>query len=155
MTRLLRAARLRVRLLAAFGLVCALLIAVTAIGVASQRQQQRAASDAAAVQVLSRQSMQLKFLNSDMNSWVIAYFANLQAASPAQVVSPGGNRDDAVKAKTAALAVLAQVRTTYLTGPERATFDQLKQQFTAVAAAEEEMAGLLRQDTKAGATKAT
>ena len=155
MTRLLRAARLRLRLLAAFGLVCALLIAVTAIGVAGQRQQQRAAGDAAAVQVLSRQAMQLKFLNADMNSWVIAYFANLQAGSPAQVVGPGSNRDDAVKAKTAALAVLGEVRTGYLTGPERATFDQLKQQFTAVAAAEEQMAGFLRQDTDAGVAKAT
>ena len=61
MTRLMRAARLRVRLLAAFGLVCALLVAVTAIGVAGQRQQQSAASDAAAIQVLSRQAMELKF----------------------------------------------------------------------------------------------
>ncbi|MGA5304932.1 methyl-accepting chemotaxis protein [Nucisporomicrobium flavum] len=156
MTRLLRGARLSVRLFVAFGLVCALLVAVTAIGVAGQRRQQQAAADAAAIQVLSRQSMQLKFLNADMNSWVIAYFSNLSSpgVSPADVVGPGTNRDDAVKAKTAALAVLGEVRTGYLTASERGTFDQLKQQFTAVAAAEEQMAGLLKQNTKAGVDEA-
>ncbi|MCA2216704.1 methyl-accepting chemotaxis protein [Jidongwangia harbinensis] len=156
MTGLLRATRLRVRLFGAFGLVCGLLVVVTAFGVAGQRQQQRAAGKAAAVQVLSRQTMELKFLNADMNSWVIAYFSNLQAGAgtPAQVVGPGSNRDDAVKAKKAAVAVLADMDLSHLSRTDRETFDQLKQQFTAVDAAEEEMAGFLREDTKAGADKA-
>jgi methyl-accepting chemotaxis protein len=156
MTDLLRATRLRVRLFGAFGLVCGLLVVVTAFGVAGQRQQQHAAGKAAAIQVLSRQTMELKFLNADMNSWVIAYFSNLQAGAgtPAQVVGPGSNRDDAVKAKKAAAAVLADMDLRHLSAAERETFDQLKQQFTAVDAAEEQMAGFLREDNKAGADKA-
>ncbi|BCJ50099.1 hypothetical protein Asp14428_15740 [Actinoplanes sp. NBRC 14428] len=154
MTRLLRGTRLSVRLLASFGLLGALLVAVTAIGVAGQRRQQQAAADAAAIQVLSRQSMQLKFLNSDMNSWVIAYFTNVQYTSPAKAVGPGSNRDDAVKAKTAAAQVLSQVRTQYLSTAERQTFDQLKQQFAAVSQAEEQIGTFLKQDNDAGVKSA-
>jgi methyl-accepting chemotaxis protein len=82
--------------------------------------------------------------------------SNLQAGAgtPAQVVGPGSNRDDAVKAKKAAAAVLANMDLRHLSAAERETFDQLKRQFTEVDAAEEQMAGFLREDNKAGADKA-
>jgi methyl-accepting chemotaxis protein len=149
MQRLLRGTRLRLRLLAAFGLVCGLLVAVTVMGVSGSRRQQRTADAAAAVQVLSRQTIQLKFLNSDRNSWVVAYMANVAAgASPQQSVGPGSNRDDAVKADTAARAVLAAVNTGAFVPAERAVFDDLKTQFATINAAEDEIVAHLKSGTK-------
>jgi methyl-accepting chemotaxis protein len=154
LTGVLRGTRLRVRLFGAFGLVCVLLVAVTFVGVAGQRRQQRAADDAAAVQVLSRQAMEMKFLTADMNSWVVAYMSNLASVKPAETVAAGGNRDEVVKDKKAASAVLAAMNAGFLTAAERASFDQLKQQFAAVDSDEEQIAGLLRKGSPADVQQA-
>src|SRR4051812_30086065 len=73
MVAVVRRFRLRSRLLGAFGLLCVLLAGITFIGVYTAGQQERDTVRVGRLSALNRAVMQLKFRDTDVSGWQVAY----------------------------------------------------------------------------------
>jgi methyl-accepting chemotaxis protein len=133
MSGLIRRFRLRPRMLGAFGVVCMLLAAVTAVGISGARRQANLSDQAADLQQLSRHSLELKFDATELFSYVLSYLVNVPyAAQPADVVADDGIHNRIVGLKTVALGQLDSASKFAMTQSEHVMLDQVRSGLTAM-----------------------
>ena len=155
MYRLVRRFRLRSRLLGGFGAVCVLLAAVTFIGVYAAGRQQDVTAEVGRLAALSRQVMQLKFRNTDLSGWQVAYawdVATMGGKAATDDESP--NRKGFLTSASALDDELAAVSVPELTSAESALFRSVRENLVSFLDIDKEIATLFQQDTPAAVKQA-
>ncbi|XVV17011.1 methyl-accepting chemotaxis protein [Actinoplanes sp. CA-131856] len=147
-----RRLRLRSRLAACFTLVMVLLGVVVVIGVVALHQQSDSAEKMRELQRLVHEVDEQKFYNADISGWQLAYAWDVYRLGYATAVKPTtDNRAGFLADKEKINAALESMPTELMTSTERATFDQIKEQWTTYFEADDKVvAAFAANKVKAG-----
>jgi methyl-accepting chemotaxis protein len=151
MFRLLRRLRLRNRLLGSFGALCVLLAGVTWIGVSQSGREEKITGQVGHLAALNRAVMQVKFRNTDLSGWQIAYAWDAaliggRAATDDQSANRRGFLDSAASQSKE----IAAVPVGDMSPAERALFAMVKDELARFMDTDKQVVQLYRQDTPAG-----
>ncbi|GGS83678.1 methyl-accepting chemotaxis protein [Planobispora rosea] len=151
MITLLRRVRLRTRLLAAFGVLFAMLATMAAVGAHQADSQRQVTERMGRLQTLTREVMELKFRDADVSGWQVAYAWDVpliggRAATEASSVNRKGFLDSAAALEKD----LARVHTEYMSPGEEALFEEIAEQFRIFLDHDAEVVKAFRKDTEAG-----
>ncbi|GII23003.1 hypothetical protein Pme01_26000 [Planosporangium mesophilum] len=150
MFHLLRRLRLRNRLLGAFGALCVLLAGVTWIGVSQSGQQQEITGEVARLAALNRTVMQLKFRNTDLSGWQIAYAWDATLiGGRAATEDQSPNRKGFLESAASQDKEIAAVPVGDLSPAERTLFATIKSELARFMETDKQIVQLYRQDTPA------
>ena len=148
----MRRLRLRPRMICAFSVVCALLVAVTAAGISGARRQAQLSTQATHLQELSRQSLELRSDATSLFSYVLSYVVNVPYATHASdVMADDGSRSGILALKPVTLSQLAAASDQNMTPSERALLKQVKSGLTAMFDSEAAGAAALKDNRVADA----
>jgi methyl-accepting chemotaxis protein len=148
---LLRRLRLRNRLLGSFGVLCALITVVTWLGVYESGQQEKITGQVGRLAALNRSVMQLKFRNTDLSGWQIAYaWDATKLGGRAAVEDQSPNRKGFLESAAAQDEEVAGVPVGDLSSSERALFTSIKDNLQKFMDTDKQIVELYRQNTPAG-----
>ncbi|GIH97314.1 chemotaxis protein [Planobispora siamensis] len=151
MISLLRAVRLRTRLLAAFAVLCVLLSGMAAIGISQSDTQRRLTERVGEMQVLTREVMELKFRDADVSGWQVAYAWDVPfIGGTAATADDSPNRKGFLDSAAALEKDLAAVHTGYLSPGEKALFEKIASSFRTFLDYDAQVVALFRKDSAAG-----
>jgi methyl-accepting chemotaxis protein len=150
MFRLLRRFRLRTRLLGSFGVLSVLLAAVTFLGVYQAGQQQKTTADVGRLATLSHTVMELKFRNTDISGWQIAYAWDASTmGGRAATEDSASNRKGFLDSAAQQDKEIAAVPVRDLAPSEAALFATIKDNLAKFMDTDKQIVALYRQDTPA------
>lgn len=148
MVRLLRRVRLQVRLLGGFGVICALLVASTAVGVAGALEQSRQTEQMTRLQALTRHAMELKFRSADIANWQVSYAWDVATLGGAAATSENApNRKGFLAAVRQLQDELAVVPHADLSPAEAGWLRQVKESFTVFMSIDDRVVTEFRRQT--------
>ncbi|MEV8508891.1 methyl-accepting chemotaxis protein [Actinoplanes sp. NPDC051475] len=149
--------RLRVgaRLVVCLGTVVALFVAAGVVGLVALRAQDRAVAHMKDMLLLSRAVQEIKYFNSDVSGWQVAYAWEAALGDPKAAVKP-----DAVS-RAGYLEVVGRLRThlksvdtTVMTAEESKTFKAIRDDWDAFLAMDDTIVALFAQGTPQSVSKA-
>ncbi|MFC3382584.1 methyl-accepting chemotaxis protein [Couchioplanes azureus] len=136
------------RLGGAFLLVCALLVAVAGAGAWGAHRQRQLQKDLTRLRGLAEQVHELRYFNADISGWQGYVYSEALVNGGAQAVEPDAyNRAGLLESKTAVYDLLPKVDRDYMTDAERAEFDRQRGLWDEYFKYDDEMVGLIAQDT--------
>ncbi len=146
---IVRRLRISKRLLAAFGLIVALIAVITVVGIAGGSSQENAGNELDRNVGMTRDAMQVKFRGADFNGWQTAYAFDVIRGLP-NAASDGSPSRKAFLASAAAfrkeLGILSADR---LSPAERAALNATRTAFEQFMATDNQVISLYRQGTPA------
>ncbi|WP_412752129.1 hypothetical protein [Krasilnikovia sp. M28-CT-15] len=149
--------RLRVgtRLVVCLGAVLVLFSIAALIGVAALRSQDRAVRHMQQMLVLTRDVQEIKYFNSDVSGWQVAYAWEAALGDPAAAVKPDAvSRAGYLEVVGRLRAHLASVNTTAMTAEEKRTFQALRADWDAFLAMDDKIAKMFAEGTPASVKRA-
>jgi methyl-accepting chemotaxis protein len=147
---LLRRVRLRNRLLGAFGALCVLLAGVTWLGVYESGQQEQITGQVGRLATLNRTVLELKFRNTDLSGWQIAYAWDATTmGGRAATEDKASNRKGFLDSAASQDKEIAAVPTGDMTPAEKALFVEIKAQLAKFMDTDKQIVQLYRQETPA------
>jgi methyl-accepting chemotaxis protein len=149
--------RLRVgaRLVVCLGTVVALFVAAGVVGLVALRAQDRAVAHMKDMLLLSRAVQEIKYFNSDVSGWQVAYAWEAALGDPKAAVKPDGvSRAGYLEVVGRLRTHLKSVDTTTMTAEESKTFKAIRDDWDAFLAMDDTIVALFAQGTPQSVSKA-
>jgi methyl-accepting chemotaxis protein len=149
--------RLRVgaRLVVCLGTVVALFLAAGIVGLVALRAQDRAVAHMKDMLVLSREVQEIKYFNSDVSGWQVAYAWEAALGDPGAAVKPdAASRAGYLEVVGRLRTHLAGVGTTTMTPAEQQIFQAIRTDWDAFLAMDDTIAAMFAEGTPQSVSKA-
>ncbi|AEV85071.1 methyl-accepting chemotaxis protein [Actinoplanes sp. SE50] len=145
MLGVLRRLRLRSRLFLAFGLFCLLVAVMTSVGVVESRRQTHVADEVGRLQVLTRDVMQLKFLNADASAWQLGFGWDSSLIGGKAAADPeSSNRKGTLEAYELVKRQIAKIEGADLAAGERDSLNAVKKHFADFLSFDNQIVAIMR-----------
>jgi len=155
MTSLLRRVRLRARLLAAFGVFCLLVGAMTGVAITQSGKQADIATEIGRLQKLTHDIMQLKFRDADVSGWQVAYAWDVPfLGGVAATAATSANRKGFLDSAAALDQELDVVSPDRLSADEQGFFAAVRDSFASFLEYDQQVVTLFQQNTAASVKQA-
>jgi methyl-accepting chemotaxis protein len=145
---------LRARLGLAFGIVCALLAAVTVVGITGSQSQEGTSDEVAHLLSLTTDVQELRYYGTDISGWQIAYAWDIRRLGPDQARDDAPSRKGFLESRAGVEKELEGFHTGYMTASERAGLDRIEKNFVRFFELDAEAFELYRQGGEANLAKA-
>ena len=147
MLRAVRKLKIGKRLLAAFGLIVALIVVITIVGVIGGNAQSNAASQLTASQRLTHEAMQVKFRGADFNGWQTGYAFDVIRGLKGATSDSAPSRASFLASAASFRKELATLDGERQTPAEQAATTAVKNSFDQFMATDNQVISLYRQGT--------
>ncbi|MEU7909416.1 methyl-accepting chemotaxis protein [Actinoplanes sp. NPDC049118] len=155
MLRLLGRLRVGARLVVCLGTVVALFVAAGLVGLSALRAQDRAVAHMKDMLLLSRDVQEIKYFNSDVSGWQVAYAWEAALGDPAAAVKPdAASRAGYLEVVERLRTHLAGVDTSAMTSQEQKTFQSIRTDWDKFLKMDDAIAALFAQGTPQSVKKA-
>jgi methyl-accepting chemotaxis protein len=145
--RAVRKLRIGKRLLAAFGLIVALIVVITIVGVIGGNAQSNAASQLTESQRLTHEAMQVKFRGADFNGWQTGYAFDVIRGLKGATSDSAPSRASFLASAASFRKELATLDGARQTPAEQAATTAVKNSFDQFMATDNQVISLYRQGT--------
>ncbi len=145
--RAVRKLKIGKRLLAAFGLIVALIVVITIVGVIGGNAQSNAASQLTASQRLTHEAMQVKFRGADFNGWQTGYAFDVIRGLKGATSDSAPSRASFLASAASFRKELATLDGERQTPAEQAATTAVKNSFDQFMATDTQVISLYRQGT--------
>ncbi|GAA0472931.1 hypothetical protein Aca07nite_14780 [Actinoplanes capillaceus] len=152
-----RLGRLRVgaRLVVCLGTVTALFLGAGIVGLVALREQDRAVAHMKDMLLLSRSVQEIKYFNSDVSGWQVAYAWEAALGDPRKAVEPdAASRAGYLEVVGRLRTHLAGVDTTTMSAQEQQTFEAIRADWDAFLAMDDTIAAMFAKGTPQSIAKA-